>query len=113
MSEGDAAWIDRHGVVDLRLHLNDFRCTAAAIRAADGVVTVDTSVAHIAGALAMPTIVMLRYGADWRWHDDARISRWYPTVQIVRQESPNDWADVVKRVEVLVDQEPFRQPARG
>ena len=113
MSESDAHWIDRHGVVDLRAHLNDFRCTAAAIRAADGVVTVDTSVAHIAGALAVPTIVMLRYGADWRWHDDDRMSRWYPTVQIVRQENPNDWADVVRRVGELVDQEPFRTPTRA
>ncbi len=110
MDDSDADWMERNGVVDLREHLNDFRCTAAALQAVDGVITVDTSIAHIAGAMGIPTIVMLRYGADWRWHDDNHISRWYPTIQVVRQERPNDWADVVSRVVDLIDRDPFVIP---
>jgi ADP-heptose:LPS heptosyltransferase len=62
------------------------------------VVTVDTSIAHLAGALARPTFVLLPFHADWRWRLAREDSDWYPTLRLFRQRAPGDWAGVVSRV---------------
>jgi Flp pilus assembly protein TadD len=79
-----------------------FLDTAAVMTLADMVVTTDTSLAHLAGALARPTIVMLRHLPDWRWMMTRTDSPWYPTLTLVRQKTPGDWADVVARTAGLV-----------
>ena len=86
------------GFTDLGRHLGDFADTAAAIQQLDAVVSICTSVAHLAGALGCPTWIMLAFAADWRWLQKREDTPWYPSVRLVRQQTPGDWAGVVKRV---------------
>lgn len=86
------------GFTDLSPHLGDFADTAAAIQQLDAVVSICTSVAHLAGALGCPTWIMLAFAADWRWLQERDDSPWYPSVRLVRQQALGDWAGVVKRV---------------
>jgi tetratricopeptide (TPR) repeat protein len=86
------------GFTDLGRHLDDFADTAAAIQQLDAVVSICTSVAHLAGALGCPTWIMLAFAADWRWLQEREDSPWYPSARLVRQQAPGDWAAVVKRV---------------
>ena len=63
-------------------------------------ISVDTSLAHLAGALGKPVLLLLPFSPDWRWLIDRSDSPWYPTLQIHRQPTPGDWApaiDAVKR----------------
>jgi hypothetical protein len=86
-------------VLDAR---RDFDGTAALVAELDLVVTVDTSIAHLAGALARPTFVLLPYHADWRWRTAREDSDWYPTVSLFRQPAPGDWASVVAKVSAAI-----------
>ncbi|MFT8417474.1 MAG: tetratricopeptide repeat protein [Acetobacter sp.] len=72
--------------------------TAALIMALDVVVTVDTSVVHLAGALGKPVLLMDRYDTCWRWLHGREDTPWYPTLRIIRQTTPRHWQDVVARV---------------
>ncbi|MCY0388653.1 tetratricopeptide repeat protein [Robbsia sp. Bb-Pol-6] len=78
----------------------DFADTAAAIVQLDQVLSVDTSVAHLAGALAAPLAIMLPLAADWRWDacDVAGNNLWYPAARLFRQRTRRDWSDVVQAV---------------
>lgn len=76
----------------------DFADTAAAIRELDLVITVDTSVAHLAGAMARPVWVLLPYAPDWRWMLHRDDSPWYPSMTLFRQTSPGDWNEVFTRI---------------
>ncbi len=92
---------------DLSAHLQDFADTAAAIAQLDLVITVDTAVAHLAGALAKPVWVVLPLSGDWRWLVDREDSPWYPTMRLFRQTTPGDWegvlANVVQALQVMRD----------
>src|SRR6202000_1454463 len=72
-------------ITDLSAGLEDFGDTASAISRLDLVITVDTSVAHLAGALGKPVWILLSYTPDWRWLLDRTDSPWYPTVRLFRQ----------------------------
>lgn len=85
-------------VVDLTGNIRDFVDTAALIENLDLVVTVDTSVAHLAGMLGRPVWVLLPYAADWRWLEDRDDTPWYPTMRLFRQPAHGDWDSVVRRV---------------
>jgi hypothetical protein len=76
--------------------LADFRDTAALASLADAVVSVDTSVAHLAGAMGRPLTVLLTFAADWRWLLDRADSPWYPTARLVRQPERGHWLPVIK-----------------
>jgi hypothetical protein len=78
--------------------LEDFADTAAVISLLDVVVTVDTSVAHLAGALGRPVWLLLPHDPDWRWGLDDGRTPWYPTARLFRQQQPDDWTAVVQRV---------------
>ncbi len=78
--------------------LGDFADTAALIACLDLVVTVDTAVAHLAGALGKPCWVMLPRGNDWRWLTGRSDSPWYPTARLYRQNDSREWASVVEAV---------------
>ena len=78
--------------------LHDYADTAALIANLDLVISCDTSVAHLAGALGKRTWVMLPFSPDWRWLLDRSDSPWYPTMRLFRQPSPGDWSSVVLRV---------------
>ncbi|MDE2604392.1 MAG: glycosyltransferase family protein [Burkholderiales bacterium] len=86
------------GAVDCGSDLKDFADTAALIEALDLVVTVDTSVAHLAGALGKPVWILLPYAPDWRWMLERSDSPWYPTARLYRQAVPGDWASVTEQV---------------
>jgi ADP-heptose:LPS heptosyltransferase len=86
------------GIVDLTAHLTDFAETAALVSCLDLVVTVDTSTAHLAGALGCPTWIMLQHTPDWRWMLDHDDSPWYPTARLFRQDEPGNYVEVVERV---------------
>lgn len=85
-------------VTDLGPELHDFADTAAAVAALDLVISVDTAVAHLAGALGRPVWVMLGYAADWRYQRDRADSPWYPTMRLFRQDQPGAWTTVVEQV---------------
>jgi tetratricopeptide (TPR) repeat protein len=89
---------ERADIVDLTAHLTDFVETAALVSCLDLVVTVDTSVAHLAGAMGRPTWVMLPYLPDYRWLLDRDDSPWYPTMRLFRQDATRDYAPVLDRI---------------
>jgi ADP-heptose:LPS heptosyltransferase len=78
--------------------LEDFTDTAAVLSLCDAVVSVDTSVAHLAGALGRPTLLLLPFQPDWRWTLDRETSPWYPAIKLFRQPAIGDWAGVIGRV---------------
>jgi Tetratricopeptide repeat len=78
--------------------LGDFADTAAALTEIDLVVTVDTALAHLAGAMGRRVFVLLPFAADWRWLRRREDSPWYPTLRLFRQETPGDWRGVMRRV---------------
>lgn len=82
-------------VLDLAEKLTDFSITAATMRDLDLVITVDTAVAHLAGALNHPVWILLPHAPDWRWLRDRRDCPWYPSAQLFRQDRAGDWAGVV------------------
>jgi tetratricopeptide (TPR) repeat protein len=85
-------------VVDWTDDLHDFSDTAALIENLDLVITVDTAVAHLAGALNKPFWLLNRYNTCWRWLLDREDSPWYPTARLFRQDASMRWDDVVARV---------------
>ncbi|MGB5441945.1 MAG: tetratricopeptide repeat-containing glycosyltransferase family protein [Gammaproteobacteria bacterium] len=80
----------------------DFADTAGALSHLDLVITVDTSVAHLAGAMGIPTWIMLAYPADWRWLLDRSDNPWYPTARLFRMPEPGDWVSVVAEIETAL-----------
>ncbi|MGD0388832.1 MAG: tetratricopeptide repeat protein [Tepidisphaeraceae bacterium] len=85
-------------LVNLGPELHDFADTAAVMCLMDLVITTDTSVAHLAGALGRPVWVMLQFMPDWRWLLDRDDSPWYPTMRLFRQSARGDWDSVITRV---------------
>ena len=85
-------------MVDLSPCLNDVADTAAAIAALDLVISVDTSVAHLAGALGHRVWTLLLHVPDWRWLLDREDSPWYPTMRLFRQPHPGDWGSAIQHV---------------
>lgn len=91
------AALNRH-IVDLAPALGDFADTAAAVASLDLVIAVDTSVAHLAGALGRPVWMLTPYALDWRWLRDREDSPWYPTMRLFRQRRPREWDDPLMRL---------------
>lgn len=81
---------------DLAPLIGDFADTAAALQQLDLLITVDTSVAHLAGALGRPAWVLLPFCPDWRWQLDGERTGWYPSLRLLRQRSARDWSPVVQ-----------------
>jgi ADP-heptose:LPS heptosyltransferase len=79
--------------------IEDFADTAAIVSLCDLTVTVDTSVAHVAGALGRPLWVLLPFAPDWRWTVDRDRSPWYPHARLFRQRALGDWQGVVAQVQ--------------
>jgi tetratricopeptide (TPR) repeat protein len=87
-------------LIDFTHSLRDFADSAALIENLDLVISVDTAIAHLAGALAKPVWIMNRFDNCWRWLMDRTDSPWYPTVRLYRQQHPGDWDEVVERVRI-------------
>lgn len=95
----DLAEIGRHlPVEDWSGHLHDFADTARAVQQMDLVLTVDTSIAHLAGALGKPVWVLLAYEAEWRWRRQGESTPWYRSARLWRQRKMGDWDEVMHRL---------------
>jgi hypothetical protein len=90
----DSMW--RDAVIDLTEDLHDFSDTAALIENLDLVISVDTSVVHLVGALGKPIWLLNRYNTCWRWLLDRDDSPWYPSLRQFRQDQSRDWAPVIR-----------------
>jgi tetratricopeptide (TPR) repeat protein len=99
----DATLLAASPVRDLSGHLADFTDTAALCAAMDVVVAVDTSIAHLAGALGKPLWLLLPYAPDWRWLLERSDSPWYPGARLYRQQFGEDWSAVLARVRADLD----------
>jgi tetratricopeptide (TPR) repeat protein len=80
----------------------DFPETATALSQMDLVISVDTAMAHIAGALNRPGLLLLPHSPDWRWMLNRKDTPWYPSLQVIRQPTPGDWRSVMKRCASIV-----------
>jgi ADP-heptose:LPS heptosyltransferase len=85
-------------MTDISADLADFGETAALIENLDLVVTVDTAMGHLAGALGKPAWILIPKAADWRWLLDREDSPWYPSVRLFRQQKPGDWDGPLQRL---------------
>lgn len=85
-------------VLDLGPELRDFGVTAAAISSLDLILSVDTAVAHVAGALGKPVWLLNGFGSYWLWQLEREDSPWYPTMRLFRQSAPNDWSGLFQDV---------------
>ena len=90
--DGDLALVLGTGLEDFSAQLLDFSDTAALCQLCDLIVSVDTSVSHLAGALGVPTLLLLPFNADWRWLTGRKDSPWYVSLQLLRQTTRADWA---------------------
>lgn len=90
----------------------DMADTAALVESLDAVLSVDTSVAHVTGALGRPLLLMLQRCCDWRWGLSGDASPWYPSARLLRQPAPGDWTAVVRQAMAVIGQLPPRDPAR-
>jgi Tfp pilus assembly protein PilF len=89
---------ERFGLLDLSASLTDFMDTAAVMKNLDLVITVDTAVAHLAGALAVPVWVALPWPPEWRWLLEREDSPWYPSMRLFRQSARGNWEEVFARI---------------
>jgi tetratricopeptide (TPR) repeat protein len=94
--EADAPFLkDRDDVLQVGQMFADFADTAAAIASLDAVISVDTAVAHLAGAMGKPLLLLLPYAADFRWLRERDDSPWYPSARLFRQRQFTDWSNAV------------------
>lgn len=96
--DNDGALRATTAILDVRSELKDFADTAALISELDLVISVDTSVAHLAGAMGRPVWLMLPYAVDFRWMYGRDDSPWYPTARLYRQPAAGDWDGVIARI---------------
>jgi hypothetical protein len=101
---GDISSLSGVKIADLSPWLVDFAETAAAICHLDLVISVDTSVAHLAGALGRPIWLLLRHPPEWRWLLEREDSPWYPTARLFRQRKEGDWSCVAREVAAALAQ---------
>ncbi|MBD2038955.1 tetratricopeptide repeat protein [Leptolyngbya sp. FACHB-321] len=100
-------------VHDLRAHLHDFVDTAALIQQLDLIIAVDTSIAHLAGALGKPVWLLLPFAPDWRWMQQRHDSPWYPTMRLFRQPVHGDWESVITQVQEALREKGQKVEGRG
>jgi ADP-heptose:LPS heptosyltransferase len=114
LREGDAALLRASPqVTHLGEAMDSFADTAAIISLLDVIISVDTAVAHLAGALGAKTWVLLPYVAEWRWLLDRADSPWYPTARLFRQPALNDWTGAVAAVGAALREIPRDGQARA
>ncbi len=97
-NQEEQALLQQYGVKDQTSELQNFSDTAALIHSLDLVITVDTAVAHLTGALGKQVWLLIPFAPDWRWGLNQDFTPWYPTMRIFRQQERDGWADVTGRV---------------
>ena len=98
VSEAQAAMLREHGVMQLGQEFEDFADTAAVVAMLDLVIAVDTSVAHLAGAMGKAVGLLVPFSPDFRWMLDRTDSPWYPTMRLFRQTAIGDWDGPLERL---------------
>ena len=101
------------GLTSLDPMLRNLSSTAYALSGMDLLITVDTALAHLAGALGLPTLLLLPYFPDWRWLLEREDTPWYPTLRLYRQATPGDWPGTLHRIIADLSGEPPALPAAG
>ncbi len=101
---------------DYTSHLDQWADTASLIAQLDLVISVDTAIAHLAGAMGKPVWILLPYHACWRWLHERNDSPWYPTMRLFRQPSPSDWSSVIEEIKTafqttLTENQPIKTDA--
>ena len=91
-------------ITDIAPKISSYEDTAGFLMNIDVLVTIDSSIAHLAGALGVKTYLLLPYDAEWRWFDDKETTPWYKSIRIFKQVAPNDWDEVVQRVKKELEQ---------
>ncbi len=114
LSPKEAGQLEKTGIVNLGPQFNDFGETAAVIAELDLLITVDTAVAHLAGAMGKPVWILLPFDPDWRWLLKRHDSPWYPTARLFRQPQPGNWDHVMgevrrKLMDLMKTHDPLRQ----
>lgn len=94
--KGNERYADR--MINLASDFKNFSDTAKAMKAMDIIISVDTSVAHLAGALGVKTFLMLPYVSDWRWFNDTKTTPWYTSVEIFKQMDPISWEKPIEEI---------------
>jgi Flp pilus assembly protein TadD len=92
------SYYGRAPLLNLGPEIADFADTMAILQHVERLVTIDTSVAHIAGAIGVPTALVLPHAPDWRWLLGREDTPWYPSIRLFRQERAYDWSGVIERV---------------
>ena len=92
------AYEQNENLIDLRPYIRDFNDTAAVIGNLDLVISIDSSIVHLSGAMGVKTFLMLPYTPEWRWFNDTDTTPWYKSVKIFKQTKINDWSNVVIRI---------------
>ena len=85
----------REPVIDLQPYLKDFASTAMVIQSLDLLITVDTAIAHLAGAMGLDCWLLLPFAPDWRWQLVSKKSIWYPSIRLFRQSKPENWKNII------------------
>lgn len=91
-------------LIDLTSQIHDFADTAALINQLDLVVSIDTAVAHLAGALGKPVCLLLPFAPDWRWLLKRNNSPWYPSMRLFRQAQPTDWGPPIENLKTYISE---------
>lgn len=89
---------ENNHLIDLRKYIKSYSDTAAVLANLDLVITIDSSIVHMSGAMGIKTYLMLPYTPEWRWFDDDSKTPWYDSVRIFKQTKIGDWTDVVERI---------------
>jgi len=100
-----------NAIIDFGQRLGDLHITAALVENLDLVITCDSAPAHLAGSLGKPVWVALPWSADWRWLMGRDDTPWYPTMRLFRQQAPDDWSEVLRRMAAELEQLVARRAA--
>lgn len=100
-------------MIDLSNKICDFSDTAAIMSCMDLVISIDSAVAHLAGALGVPGMVLLPFAPDWRWTLEQTRSPWYPGLQLIRQHAPGEWGQVLTTLYTRLTQLPLTEVPNG
>lgn len=96
VNEEEEKQLAEYGVMNLEKNIHTFTDTAAIISQMDLIVSIDTAVVHLAGAMNKPTINLLPYVHDWRWKEANKQSVWYPSMTLLKQKKRGEWGSVIE-----------------